>query len=230
MVGEFMSVILLSILSSCAQASKIVYVNGSVATDGDGLSWATAKKTVTNGLAASVSGDEVWVARGRTLKALPSYTALGYMAGLLGRRLRATRGTGRQTLLSLTATKGLGWRGVPAGATTATIIDGFTIRNACVGVSCSSASPAISNDTFAGSILGGVTVAGIVCSNSSPVISNNVIRGYTVVRYGGGIYCSGTSSPIITNNTIVGNVGNGITCSTAPIAISNNIVLRDSRD
>ena len=48
-----------------AFAAKTVYVNGATGNDGNsGLSWETAKATVTAGLGIAVSGDEVWVARG----------------------------------------------------------------------------------------------------------------------------------------------------------------------
>ncbi len=124
--------ILLSILSSCAQAGKIVYVNCSVATDGDGLSWATAKKTVTNGLAASVSGDEVWVSKGTYVESVTLTSGVGLYGGFAGTETTRDQRNWKTNVTVIDGNKGAWVAGVPAGATTATIIDGFTIRNACV--------------------------------------------------------------------------------------------------
>jgi len=130
---------------------------------------------------------------------------------------------------------------ITPGATEATRVDGFTIRNGLPvslpskggGVYCDHSSPTIANNTIASNraIAGG----GIYCDYGSPTIVNNTIISnvaYEDSTAGGGI--SGwQSSPIISGNTITHNsaggswirgVGSGIYFSGgSPTVIGNTV-------
>ncbi len=207
----------------------------------DGTSWDTAFHTVQEGLNASVSGDEVWVARGTYVERITMKAGVVLYGGYSG------SGTARDMGIYLTALEGTG--GFPvilcgAGITTTTVIDGFTIRYAdtttvtnAYGISCNSGSPTITNNTIVGMPGYGIYVA----SSAVPVIANNMILGNAGNGIGGGagasptitnniiagngnngIVCSGTST--VTNNTITGNNSSGVSCSSASATVSNNIV------
>lgn len=209
----------------------------------DGLSWATAKKTVSAGLSTAKSGDQVWVAAGTytdniTLKAgVALYGGFAGNEALLEQRHWITNATildGNQTGSVVTA---------PSGATTTTRIDGFTIRNGIGtalgsnryggGIFCDKSSPMISNNKIVRNALPTGYGGGIYCSNASPVIMNNIIADNSVTSIGGGILCF-SSSPQIINNTIVGNTadsnGGGIYSlnMSSPTIINNIIALNSS--
>ena len=86
----------------------------------------------------------------------------------------------------------------PPGATKATRIDGFTIRNG-------------TGTLVAGHRYGG----GIYCYNTSTTIANNTITDNHVELGGGGIYCE-IGAPIFVNNVVTANsapAGGGVHCA-----------------
>ena len=131
-----------------AFAQTVHYVNNSAPPGGDGLSWATARQTVQAGLEAASAGDEVWVAEDTYVERITLKNGVALYGGFVGTEsaLDQWDWTHNETILD-------GNRGIvvtsPAAATSATRIDGFTIRN---------------GDAYAGN--GG----GIKCYNSSPTI------------------------------------------------------------
>ena len=211
----------------------IIRVKWDSTTDGPGTTWGNAYHSVIAGMNATVSGDEVWVARGTYVGCITLKSGVGLYGGFAGTEsARAERDwNANATVLD---GNNLGTVViVQNGATTATTISGFTIRNgngSGAGIRCGGASPVISNNTITGnaaSFYGGA----IMCAVSSATITNNLILSNKSGRAGGGIYCSG-GSPIITNNTIAQNsatTGGAIyrTSSSSPI-ISNNIVASNS--
>lgn len=148
---------------------------------GDGASWSSAFKTVTEAMAVAGAGDEIWVARG----AYPERITVKAGVKLYG-GFNAT-----ETLLSARD-----WRvnhsildGQAAG-TVATVepgvgeetrIDGLVIQNGLGG-------------------LGG----GIQVMQGSPVIANNRIVGNVATNTGGGIYLA-NSAALVISNRIEGN-------------------------
>ncbi|MCX6999454.1 MAG: PKD domain-containing protein, partial [Candidatus Sumerlaeota bacterium] len=99
------------------------------------------------------------------------------------------------------------------------------------GISCSSSSPDITNNTISGN--SAYNGGGISCrENSSPQITKNNISGDSAHYNGGGISCS-YSSPAITKNSISGNSaswsgGGGISCSSSSPDITNNTISGNS--
>ena len=121
------AVMLLSMLSSCVQAGKIVYVDSSTASAGDGLTWATAKTTVTAGLAASASGDQVWVAQGTYVGLITLVNGVALYGGFPSGGGDWSSRDSKANVTILDGGQGGSVVTSPPGATAT--IDGFTIRN-----------------------------------------------------------------------------------------------------
>ncbi len=179
----------------------------------DGLSWATAKRTVQGGLNAAVSGDEVWVAAGTYVERITLKAGVALYGGFAGSEAGLAERNWAANVTVLDGNQGGSVVTSPWGATASTRIDGFTIRNGIGAVSGSY--------RFGG---------GIYSVGGSPTIANNTITGNTA-SYGGGIYCS-QSSAMIANNTITANTasggGGGIYCSSSSPTIANTIVAFNS--
>jgi hypothetical protein len=191
--------------------------------DTDGLSWATAKRAVTNGIAlAAQTGGEVWVAQGRyrehpTLRAFVSL--YGGFAGDETNRA-ARKPSAHPTILDGTGVspvvyfKNAGYR--------VSALDGFTVQG---------------GGTYFQTGAGG-RGGGVYCRVSGPVIANSLIHSNSLgspfttdESYGGGIYCY-LGHAVITNNTIQlndilnagdGN-GGGIYCKQSMPLIVDNVI------
>jgi hypothetical protein len=181
------------------------YVDASVATPGNGLSWDEAFLTISEGVAAASDGDTVLVAPGI------------YAEG----RLRVWNSVTVQStdpedasVISATVIK-------DTAVEVVHILRGFTIRGG--GVLCGSRTVAIvsniicdgsgisctvSSATVSGNVLANNVNGGIRCDHSSVTIGNNIIVKNKTQAVGGAIYCH-RSSPLILNNTIVGNTVGG---------------------
>ncbi len=231
---------LLSTLCAAADAG-VIRVKWDSPTDGPGDTWANAYHTVTAAIAASVAGDEIWVAGDASHPYVKSSTlkdGVGLYGGFVGGETTRDQ---RDWKTNVTILDGGGWSDhvvdAPTGATATTVLDGFTIRNGKYGIYCDSSSPTITNNTIAGNEYHGIycrsssspsitnnTISGnagtgIDCYSSSPSITNNTISGN-----GTGIDCEYSSSPSITNNTISGNAGTGIDCYSSSPSITNNTI------
>jgi hypothetical protein len=200
--------------------------------DGDGLSWATAKKTVTGGIAAAaLHGGEVWVAQGSYAEhvTLPAFVYLyGGFAGNETQR-EARNPAGHPTILD--------GGGVPrvvyvrnAGYRLSTL-DGLTLQNGGLFTSGNPLHPELPYRT--NSALGGA----IYCRVSSPGIVSNVIRTnsigspFTAVNAQGcGLY-GYLSHAVVTGNTFLQNEnlnefdgsGGGIYATESMMDIDRNV-------
>jgi parallel beta-helix repeat protein len=207
----------------------LIHVSAAGDDANDGLTWATAKRTVQAGLNAAQAGRQVWVAAGTYVENITLKAGVALYGGFAGYETKMYQRdwTANQTILDgnqagcvVTA---------PSGATQSTRIDGFVIRNGagavypyCGGILCSAASPTIANNTITGN--SGTDGAGISSEPASiPLIVGNTITGNT----GGGINCYGGA--LIINNSITNNTGGGVLCYIDPVAatlpeiISNKI-------
>ena len=205
---NFGTKLLLGIFTCIAASTAMggtVYVSKAGADANDGLTWATAKLTVQAGLNAAVSGDEVWVAAGTYVECITLKNGVALYGGFAGNETELTQRNWGTNATILDGNQAGSVVTVPAGATPATRIDGFTIRNGSTSGS------------------GG----GINCSGSS-TIRNNTITGNSANHDGGGIFCNLFSYPTIANNTITGNIadakGGGIFCLAASPTVVNNII------
>ena len=234
--------IMLTALSVSAQ-SAVIRVKWDSPNNGPGNDWYHAYWTVQGGLSAAIAGDEVWVAGDSEhpyLECIELKDGVGLYGGFAGTETARDQ---RNWTLNVTILDGNQASNVvtaPWGATTSTVIDGFTIRNGCDGgIYCYQSSPTISNNTITGNdaVFGG----GICVEDCSPTIVNNKIIGNYAYWHGGGIRCrSGygyETSPTIANNIITGNSTSGfgggifcVSCTNPKIAnntITENIALCD---
>ena len=217
-------------LSPAVQAATI-YVTTTGDNTNDGKSWATAKKTVTAGLTAAASGDQVWVAAGTYLERITLKNGVALYGGFAGHETDLAQRNWVAHVSSLSGDTSGPVVTASSGATADTRIDGFTILNGGAmsggGVYCSSSSPTIVNNKITAN--GGGSGGGIYCYSSSPIISNNIITA-NYAESGGGIFCS-SSSPTISNNIVSGNgatSGGGIYYSGSSPMISNNTIVANN--
>lgn len=221
-----------------------VFVRTSGQDTNNGLTWATAKRTVQAGLNTAGSGDQVWVAAGTYIENITLKSGAALYGGFAGNESSLTQRKWATHKTILDGNQAGSVVTSPQGATAATRIDGFTVLNGSgtqvtgdccgAGIFCHESSPTIVNNTITANgaeplpdrtAHGG----GIYCSYSSPMIVNNTIAG-NGASWGGGIYCH-ESSPAIANNTIAGNTASwagGILCLDSSLTIVNTIVAFNS--
>jgi len=197
-----------------------IYVDGANGDDANnGLSWATAKKTIQAGLdAAGNSGWTVLVANG-------TYTGTDNKdLDFAGKAIHLNSVGGAANCIIDCEYSGRGFY-FHSGETNNAIVEGFTIQNGSIvegyhggGVYCKdSSSPTFTNCTISGNSAGSLG-GGVCCeSYSSPTFTNCTISGNSGAgNGGGGVSCWG-SSPTFTNCAISGNTaageGGGVDCS-----------------
>lgn len=234
-----LAVIVFLITIAIPVQSAIFYVR----TDGNdanpGTSWALAKQTVQAGLDAASAGDEVWVAAGTYVQRITLKNGVALYGGFTGSEtLREERDfTTNKTILD--GNQGGSVVTSPQGATIATRIDGFVIRNGKAtnggGINSTQASTTIANNIITDNTGGSGSA---VYSSSEPcLISRNIIsRNYagSISGTNGAIY-SAYNSTVIENNIITGNIVTppysvmnacvgGISCYGSSGTITNNII------
>ncbi len=206
----------------------------------DGLSWEKAKKTIQGGIdaAALVGPGDVWVAAGSYLENVILKRYVYLYGGFAGTESVLSQRNWVTNVTTIGPKSGVLVLCNNLGEQTATI-DGFTITGGTQGISCTSSSFTIANNTIK-SNSGAVQGAGIYCSNSSCTILNNVVSGNTTqysnsINYGGGIYCSNYSGQIV-GNMITGNVawtnGGGLYLSQSSlgtITLRSNVISGNRR-
>jgi parallel beta-helix repeat protein len=236
------TVTLTNTLTSCAATRSIivtintgtprVYVNAAALVSGNGSTWATAFKTIEEGLTAC-NVEEIWVQNG-------TYYPTAYPQGCtdcttprdytfhLRNGVKLYGGFfGNETTLaqrppsSINSTILSGDIGTVNDATT-TIIDGFTVtsgnaNNAVMhtietqaidadyggGMENEHSSPTITNMIFSNN--SATFGGGLANYTSSPSISNTVFSNNTATNEGGGLANNATSAPILTNIIFDGN-------------------------
>jgi hypothetical protein len=213
-------------------AGTVIHVNGTTGDDANtGQDWSTAKKTVTAGLTAAVSGDQVWVAAGTYVECVTLKDGVALYGDCAGHESELSQ---RDWTTNKTILDGNNAGRVvtsPQGVMPPARLDGFMIRNGSAsvgaGIYCSASSPTIANNTITENATSS-TGGGIDCSNSSPTIAGNTITKNYAYYGSGGIYCR-SASPTIANNAITGNNGAAIFCeySSSPL-IANTIVAFNS--
>ena len=220
-------------LLSAASYSAVIHVKTDGIDTNDGSSWELAKKTVTAALAASVAGDEIWVASGTYVERITLKDGVKLYGGFAGTETALEQRNWKNNITVLDGSAGGSVVNSPYGITNSTRIDGFTIRNGKAtdggGIYCNGSSPVLSNNTITANIAS--RGAGIYCFGfSNPTISNNIITLNDAEYDGGGIHCN-VSSPVISNNTIALNHGSssgGIYCKDSSPYIHNNIITGNS--
>jgi hypothetical protein len=191
---------------------------------GDGLSWATAKRTIQAAINTAGNTDRVVVAEG-------TYTGWGNRdLDLCGKWITvrcknpADPNTVAATIIMCGGTSIYPHRGFifHRNEGSNSIVEGFTIINGCArqggAISCYNSSPVIRNCNISDS---NATYGGAIdCNQSSPVIVDCNISGNRALETGGGIHCCNNSGPIISRCAIrhnsAGFQGGGIGAPSIP--------------
>lgn len=179
----------------CLAALRLVggesfFVDQGVSSSGDGRSWATAFKTIKEGVDVAHAGDEVVVAEGTYIETVD----------FVGKDI-----TVRSTNPS--DPSAVAWTVIePAGApevarlrsgeTRNAVLSGFTITAGHASVICASSSPIIRNNVIVANTAHFDQGGGISCYDASPLIVNNVIASNLASGGGAAIACEGANQSL----------------------------------
>jgi len=206
--------------------ARTIYVSPSSVPDGTGATWATAFKTITAGLAASASGDEIWIRSATYSEAIQLREGVGLYGGFIGNETRQEERDWNTNETVIDA-NGLN-RSVVIGANHA-VLDGFTLTGGkskdgggvyCIGITLAIANCNISENSGGGvySREGSLTLtncgitgnsgtrAGVYSREGSLTLTNCEITCNSGSQWGYAFYSVGSSSSLL-NCTIAGNVG-----------------------
>ena len=204
-----------------------LYVDQSVASSGDGSSWATAFKTIGEGIEAAEDGDEVIVGEGTYVETV----------GFTGKAItvRSTDPTDSRIVGSTVIEFGVSREVVRfrSGEGRDAVIAGFTIASGHVGIACAWSCPIIRNNVIVANTAENDEGGGISCYYASPLIETNVIASNRAFLGGGGIACEG-GEPAIVGNLIIRNgtdmEGGGIlSVDCSPIILRNRIIANEAQ-
>lgn len=221
--------------------ASVVHVSTGGDDGSDGSSWAAAKRTIESAIIASESGDEIWVAAGIYYERISLKVGQALYGGFAGNETSfqdrppfpRTSPDSFETIIDGSQSGTV--IAMVGGGTSATRLDGFTIRNGKTtygggGINCYYGSPIICNNIIMDNTAeqGG----GLYIVESSPeVYSNTFTNNRATPREGGAIYCS-DSLANITNNTMASNSatleGGAIYCWTANPTISANTITNNT--
>ena len=199
-------------LSTSSALAGVVYVDQNATGAQDGSRWEDAFTTITAGLAASASGDEVWVKSATYNEAITMQEGVALYGGF------STDGSpgfdqrdwiAHPTIIDAT---GLGTRVVTVDEMDGTTIDGFTITGG------------MATGGFPGYHGGGL----YYYRARSATLAHCTIAGNLASNDGGGIYFDCSFSPILINCTITRNSAfrnsGGILCSESSPKLINCIL------
>lgn len=184
------------------QAQTRYYVNASASGSGTGTSWQDAFTSLTDAITKSVSGNEIWVAKGTYVSAATAagtftlktgvkiYGGFAGNESLLSQRLVAGNGlfTVNESILH---GQGVNYHVVTSANTNTTLLDGFTITG---GLSANATSNALSANYIG---------AGIYVGSGAAVFQNLWIKENSALNAGGAIYNAGVSATF--NNLLIEN-------------------------
>ncbi len=226
----WMGVLCLLLLDmSSPLCAKVVYVSPQGDDLRDGLSWATAKRTVTAALQAALPGDQIWVRYGVYYERITLQSGVSMYGGFRGTEsslserptFPRTQPDPYETVLDGNQEGSVVTS--PDSADQAFRLDGFTIRNgkAEVGgglsLNTSASLLTVTNCTISNNSAtydGG----GVYCIDSSPTLTGCTISANSAEHFGGGVFCVGSSSLTMTScivsaNNSTGYSGGGVFCS-----------------
>jgi Tol biopolymer transport system component len=235
--------VLLSLLCLCLStwaSARVLYVSKEGIDSNTGITWSTARKSITATLATAAPGDELWIRSGIYQENLLLADGIALYGGFRGDETARVQ---RHWVKNPTVLDGnqLGSAlTIAAGNSALTRVDGFIIRNGHAidtggGIKCQHQAVTIIHNqitnNFARRDGRGIALQG----GGAPRVINNTIwnnRGFSsyTVGNGGGILING-GSPLIANNTIVRNtasLGGGIYLLQATARLVNNIVAFNS--
>ncbi len=175
---------------------KTIYVS-KTSSGGDGSSWQTAFTTISDGLAAAESGDQLWI----TMHVYTENIALVTNVSLYGGFLGTEESPDQRLSQMITDIQAASSEQSTVEGADGALMDHFFIwGNPVAGLQCTSASPTIVNCEFCG-ITGNT---GVTChGTAAPVIRDCTFRNHSESK--GSLYCTDQSAPTLVNCTITGN-------------------------
>lgn len=182
----------------------------------DGKSWATAYHIVQEGLNSAISPDEVWVAAGTYVENITLKDGVGLYGGFAGTETARDQRNWTTNVTILDGNQAGSVVTSPAGLSSSTIIDGFTIRNGNStdgggGIRVLYSSPTIRHNIITSNTATDNNGGGIKCRGNYDIavtIEENRITGNTANVYGSGIYLGNAGvNTVIRNNTLSSNTG-----------------------
>lgn len=203
-----LAVLLLPFLVAPARAT-VHYVSASAPNSlRNGSSWQTAFRTVQEAVAASLPGDDVWVAAGSYAGPLTMRPGIAVYGGFAGEETFRDARNPTQHPTILTGGKAVRAVTIPSGSDNVTL-DSLIIEAGVADYG-----------------------AGIYCEGNSPTLSRLVVRNNVANRNGGGIWLRSVS-PTVQRCQITGNnaryaVGGGIYCEGSDVRIVSNTVSDNS--
>lgn len=198
----------------------------------DGLTWATAKKTIQAGIdTAAITGGEVWVKAGTYVEKLSLPSGVELYGGFNGTESSRNE---RNWKTNITTLDSPGYNITAYCRAFGGCIDGFTITKTnspeAGFINLSYSTTAIRNNLLSQKQPANISTYMIVCYYSDPTICNNILCGsFTYGYFGSAIALGNSSSGIVSNNTIVGNSGYAIECGEGNALICNNIIAYNNR-
>jgi len=214
----------------------VLHVSPNGNNNNDGLTWQTAKGTISGATSATSAGDEIWVQAGTyTSTSGGVANGVGLYGGFAGtettRDQRDSRANGTVLIGAANATV--------VYVSGSAIVDGFTIRSAKpstgtptdVGIQSYQFTGRISNNIIEAHGAGGVLLAG----PGTPEIRGNIFRGNSS-RFGGGLHLVTQCNALVADNLFFANRaftsgtgtgaggGLGAVSSCAPTIVNNTFV------
>lgn len=224
-----------------APSPVVLYVRSDGDDTKDGLTWATAMKRPQVAIdAASLTGGDVWVARGVYTGTLKVPEGVSLYGGFSGSETTRDARDWRANITTLDANSGGSVVSIGSGAAADTIIDGFTVTNGTGtvwdnrlvggGFFINNGSPVIrhctiTNNQATGDFYGG---GGMFIYGAYSTITNNTFLRNKSAFDGAGIFIQ-SGNPLIKDNTLALNTANhwgGGICafaSAAPSIFNNTI-------
>ncbi len=185
------------------------YVNPGGDDTADGLSWATAKKTVGGALGVAQGTDEVWVAGGVYLEHVTIPAGVGLYGGFSGTETERGERNWKSNTTVLDDNHGIAY--VVTAEFPNAVLDGFSVRNGRVGVLVSSGPVIIANCIITGNEYHGIYAVTGHITVVDCAISGNATHG--IFATGGMVEAS--------DCVITGNIGDGIKLNYATVNVSD---------
>lgn len=220
---------------SCNACSGVVYVKyDSPGPTFNGDSWDTAYQTIQAGIDdASVTGEEVWVARGTYHEKAVVRSAIALKGSFSGDG--DTRDTVAYPTIVDSGNKSANNFSIALYA--AASVDGFVATGGYYGLFCNGAAPTITHCVFSGNAQAGAWLVSSSATLTDSLIEQNGSYGVmcwspgtcniqrnTIRLNAQAVGCYYSSTPIIANNLMVANSNSGVYCQSSSPTIRNNTI------
>ena len=222
---------LLAALAASAPAA-IIRVKTTGNDTNDGSTWPLAKRTVQAAINTAVTGDEIWVAKGLYVEPSGSLTTtcdVALYGGFNGTETAREQRDWNKYITILDGNNAVRVLTIWPQATSATIIDGFAIRNGAstgqgAGIYSDGGAPVIRNNVVTACRVDWAYVsasgAGLYLRGGAAVAQGNCIKENP---QGNGVYAN--RKACIQGNVISGNGGSGIRCEGDEVVIEENLIV-----